>query len=51
MFEMNTHFSELTYSEQVNLSGGGDWPGEGVIMAIFNCGKELGRAIRNALGW
>lgn len=40
-------FTAISYEEQLEVNGGGWIPGD-VIRAIFDCGRELGRAIANA---
>lgn len=43
-------FTALNYEEQMELNGG-DWLGADLVNAIFECGRKLGSAIRNACGW
>lgn len=51
MSELNRGFVELNYKEQMEIGGGdGIWPGGDLVYAIFDCGRQLGRAIRHAFG-
>lgn len=48
MTDVNHSFIELDYCTELTTNGGSDWPGADFIYAIFNCGKELGKALRHA---
>ncbi|HEL1551530.1 hypothetical protein [Streptococcus suis] len=45
MNSMNTNFVALTDQELMEMEGG-SWPGEALVMAIFDIGKQTGRALR-----
>ena len=41
----NVNFVALTDEELMEMEGGA-WPGEGLVRAIFDIGKQTGRALR-----
>lgn len=45
MDNMNTSFVALSDQDLMDMEGG-EWPGEGLVRAIFDIGKETGRALR-----
>lgn len=46
---LGQNFAVLT-DEELMVTQGGSWPGEGLVRAIFDIGRETGRAIRHAFG-
>lgn len=45
---MESKFEALSEQELVTVDGG-DWIGSDLINAIFDCGKQLGHAIGDAI--
>lgn len=45
MNNVTTNFVSLSEQELMEMEGG-SWPGEALVMAIFDIGKQTGRALR-----
>ncbi|MGT2742576.1 hypothetical protein [Streptococcus plurextorum] len=43
---MDKTFTTLSEVELIDVTGG-EWPGEGLVRAVFDIGRQTGRAIRS----